>query len=302
MQHIILRFISQKDWAEQFVSGRLYMNSLYYFWNEFPNNYYDDEKDQQGMISDLISEEKYDLSAERKASPGRNDCFEGTIKIAEDKEISADFGDFEVLGTFFRAIGYGYCNTLSFYRLDYEKAQRMHEYDIPKMSGFGDYVVIIKNEPEFIRRVDKHFRNTEYNYIYGDIHYQSIGKREQNTEIKHNLVLKAEDKVRINETDIKSFKDCFFKMEGYSNQMERRLAVYRGIKETNAYIAEIGSLEDIAVLVHKNKLVGKLDELLRNDEIMPSIEGYSGNIIRKEMKKKFFELGDGMVERLVVVG
>ena len=33
--HILLKFISQEKFLNDFLSGSLYMNSLYYFWNEF---------------------------------------------------------------------------------------------------------------------------------------------------------------------------------------------------------------------------------------------------------------------------
>ena len=34
--YILLKFISQKSYVDDFLNGSLYMNSLYYFWNEYP--------------------------------------------------------------------------------------------------------------------------------------------------------------------------------------------------------------------------------------------------------------------------
>ena len=34
-QHILMKFVSEKEYAEDLLRGYLYMNSLDYFWNEF---------------------------------------------------------------------------------------------------------------------------------------------------------------------------------------------------------------------------------------------------------------------------
>ena len=32
---ILLKYISKKEYVDDFMAGNLYMNSLYYFWNEY---------------------------------------------------------------------------------------------------------------------------------------------------------------------------------------------------------------------------------------------------------------------------
>lgn len=39
MEHILLKFISKKEYLADFLDGKLYMNSLHYFWNQSALNY-----------------------------------------------------------------------------------------------------------------------------------------------------------------------------------------------------------------------------------------------------------------------
>ena len=57
------------------------------------------------------------------------------------------------------------------------------------------------------------------------------------------------------------------------------------------------------IAVHVGKSLTILIRILfRNDDIRPGNEGFEGNISRRDMKRKFYELGDNKVEKLIIVG
>ena len=64
--HILLKFISQEKFLNDFLSGSLYMNSLYYFWNEFVLESV--KKGKRIPLAELAKNEVY----------GQADLFEGT--------------------------------------------------------------------------------------------------------------------------------------------------------------------------------------------------------------------------------
>ena len=100
---------------------------------------------------------------------------------------------------------------------------------------------------------------------------------------------------------ITSKRDCFVKMDKYTSQSEWRLALYRGIKSTEAYTLEIGSIRDIATLVKTDKLADLIDGMFKNGSIKPGLDRYEGNIGRKEMSELFFRLGDNKADLFVVL-
>lgn len=62
---------------------------------------------------------------------------------------------------------------------------------------------------------------------------------------------------------IKAHKDCFQKIDSHGNEREWHVALYRGVKDTEAYRLEVGNLRDICHVVKKEKLVEKIDMLFK---------------------------------------
>jgi hypothetical protein len=60
--------------------------------------------------------------------------FEGTVGFDCTESIKSDFGEFMLSDGIVRAVGFQYCNTLSFYRLDYRFDFPHISYDVPNMS------------------------------------------------------------------------------------------------------------------------------------------------------------------------
>lgn len=308
MPHIILKFIGRSDWAESFLDGHLYMNSLYYFWNEYPLEVARREKETFLRAHPEVDPDSYVVPVSSALSRTQADMLEGTIGFADDDPVTAEFGEYALTDTIYRAVGYQYCNVCCFYRLDYtlQPAFPGHStirYNIPNMDDFGHYVVIIKNEVEFIGRVSRAAREKDYDFLCGDVRYKKLKRDGAAIDLsnRNHVALRTKEYLSML-SGVHSVQDCFVKTDFYSFQHEWRVALYRGVKETKAYDFHIGSLRDIACIVEKKDLTAKIDKLFNTGEIKSWRDGYSGNISRKEMKRKFLELGDNQMQMITFIG
>ena len=236
---------------------------------------------------------------------------QGSVGIGSgpDEELN----EYSLTDTIYRAVGYQYCNVLCLYRLDYqtvpinENAMSVH-YDIPNMNHFGDHAVIIDDEREFISRIGQAAEKQGYSYLCGNVSYWTPRNAEVMSDKPH-LLLESEQGVDISEESFKSLikvhKDCFQKIDSHRNEQEWRVALYRGVKDTAAYRLEVGNLRDICHVVKKEKLVNEIDRLFRVGKIKDSSKyntGYYGNIDRRALRQKFYELGDNKAQMLVTIG
>ena len=141
--HLLTRFFSQKNFLDAFISGKLYMNTLDYFWN----NGFEEQKD----------------------------IFEGvvcTVPVKDFNGFPMDFQAAQASDYHFRAEGYKFCNVLCFYKIDFILERGLLRYDLnDDMSKFGEYVAIITNEAEFLRRSEAAAKKSNYEVLCGDIHY-----------------------------------------------------------------------------------------------------------------------------------
>lgn len=78
------------------------------------------------------------------------------------------------------------------------------------------------------------------------------------------------------------------------------VALYRGVKDTNAFRLEIGDIRDIAESVLSKDLIRRLDELVLHKDIKPSDCDFCGNINRNDLRDKFYQLGDGTIKPIVL--
>lgn len=124
--HILLKFISQPNdgdklkYLHDFLNGNLYMNTLSYFWNEYmPKN----------------GEDPIELASNQTIRPqkipnqlpkGQGDILEGTVGMipTENTRFAKAFKNHLLTDCICRANGFEYCNTLCFYRLDYQSFLR----------------------------------------------------------------------------------------------------------------------------------------------------------------------------------
>lgn len=115
---LLLRYLEEKPFVDQFMQGHIRLNALGFFWGEH------DEPTKEGQIDSL---EGLVCGIDAKS---REDCM--------------------------RADGYKYCNILCCYRLDFiSEGDTIGWYTSEYMDKFGDYVVIIKDKDAFQKRLVK---------------------------------------------------------------------------------------------------------------------------------------------------
>lgn len=276
--HILIKFFSQKSYLREFVSGKLYMNSLDYFWN---NGFYEQKDIFEGVV-----------------------C---TVPVRGFNEMPLDFQAVQASDYHFRADGYRFCNVLCFYKVELTQSGRVFHYDLnPSMSQFGDYVAIITNEAEFLKRIETAVRNNNYQVLCGDVHYhpQMINGIQSNPGPR--MYLEAEGKkFTIEELRCKGFgirkRDCFDKGLQYMNQREWRIALYRGYKCTDAYKLDVGNLSDVICCCNAANIQNSIDNCLRL-HMYSNVEGWHGTVSRSEMRELFYHLGEDTTTLFSVIG
>lgn len=119
----LIRFFDKKEYAEIFLKGQLYMNSLGYFWaNGF--------QDQQ-------------------------DLFEGTVSFVDPHNtLLPDDLTKHIIGSVMNRLeAMKYCNLLCMVRHGYDPVRKQVERINPLMKNFGKYAIIVKNLEVFVNRV-----------------------------------------------------------------------------------------------------------------------------------------------------
>lgn len=229
--YVLVRFMSEKRFVDDFMNGHLFMNYLGYYWDEFH-------------------------TAEEKVK-GQKDFLEGVYCYGNLQKMGFDKEWCDALATdfVFRAKGYRYCDVTCFTRIDYTYEKTpinkgvIFDTDI-KMNGFGDYAVIITDQPEFLRRVDAAMKKEGLSYICGNVDYHKLKKNHEDAKFGHHVVLKGQDDIDMTEDIFRNAYegnfDSFSKTDKYAYQREWRITAYRGVKEECNYILDLGkSMRDI---------------------------------------------------------
>ena len=286
-QHILLKYVSTEKYARDFMDGILYMNSLEFFWNEFN-----------------VAKEQIEVN-------GQRDLFEGTYCNVDALRFGfpEDFCNALATDVSIRAEGYRYCHVHCYYRLDYWINGMTVSFDTNDlMNDFGKYVIIIEDEQKFLRRVDKAAKAKGVEYLCGNVRYHKPMKNGKNANYKHGMVVKLQD-VLVDITApvysemITGKRDAFDKMDSMSYQNEWRIAAYDGKKNSGAdtLLIEEG-IWDIAHMVKAEDVVDSVKKLFTERKIMPGSVGWFGNISRRDMREKFYSLGDNKGAVLGTIG
>ena len=307
--HVLLKFISQPEegdklkYLHDFLNGNLYMNTLSYFWNEYTPNW---NEGTEGLTRDPSTAL---WTIPDKLPKGQADLLEGTVGMLPAKKSawSKAFGEYLLTDWICRAKGFGYCNTLCFYRLDYQsfltKENRVVTFETSHSMGtFGKYVVIIKDEQELIRRIARKVERNNFKFICGNVNYKGV-RNESTLKDRYHAIIKGGMELELDElkNEIIDRRDCFDKERIYEYQNEWRVALYRGVKSTDAYTLKVGNLRDICDWVHVENLDKYLDRMFTS-EVKQGLCGYSGNVSRKELRELFYDLGDNKAELFGVIG
>ena len=244
------------------------MNTLSYFWN----NGFEDQRDvMEGVI----------LSA-----PPQN------VDL-----LSEDFTNYQLTDVQFRAVGYAFCNVFCMARFDIIPLMnvpggRMVDIRTPiSMKEFGDYVVIVDDEAEYLRRI--HTAAKKYQYLCGNVHYHTPTLNGTVMKNRPHILLQTEntfDIQQLNET--KKKWDAFDKSVRYKGQNEWRLCLYRGVTSTEPFTLDIGDIRDITHMVQAKDLEKEIHRLKLNPKFFQSVETYYGNASRKDLRESFYKLGN----------
>jgi len=278
--HQLIKYFSTRDYAEQFICGELYMNSLSYFWD----NGFEDQRD----------------------------LFEGVSETFDKKSIGFPIHMQQIVDgdVMFRLDAYRYCNLYCFYRVDideqgitdptgYKCLMPIKAIRLPgnEMSEFGNTVAIIKNETEFMNRVIKALEK-DWMCIAGDVRYHQIEGSKSGKGGK--TYWKAKELMpapKFRRGKVTSTKDCFDKTLFYANQREWRICLFRNVKDDNAYRLKVGDLSDIVELVPVSQIQKRLLEMYKPclpADVEPQFSGFKGNIRRKDFKEKMYQFDDAM--------
>lgn len=286
----LIKYFKTEKYAKMFVSGKLYMNSLSYFWE----NGFEDQKDMFEGISDTIKKDGIGLP------------------IVWEQIVSGDL--------MFRLEAYRYCNLYCFYRVDISDETvwnpntravfpdtRFINLPDKSMEQFGEYVGIIRNEKEFIRRL-LNALPTDWICVTGDVRYRKrpgVTKTPRHTvEFSTKELYPASHWLRNGANRTRS-KDCFDKTIFYEQQKEWRICLFRNLKEDKPYILDVGDLSDIVEIVRANaigKRLSKIYEPCLPRNVEPQIGVFTGNVTRQEFKNKLYNFDDGMGRLFMVVG
>lgn len=233
-----IRFFRKKEYAEQFLSGKLFCNSLNYF-RTYPN-----------------------CTLERK-------------KLAEDKCTDLFEGSAQLLHEYFpckELLEYICCDP----HIVFSEYAKVHICcfssvldSLPKkMEQFGEWCVIINNFKIFEEKVRKavNLQNKLY-YLYGGVEYYEPTINQKRIKTSDNSIVLSVDGVRIffDETNPKAFikRDAFCKFSRFKSQKEYRLLFYRDDFTTDSYVISVEDLNDCCVLLPVSEADGKIKEYTR---------------------------------------
>ena len=300
-RYVLLKFMKE-IYADSFLDGNIYMNTLYYFWNEYKMLDPIAMKKAYMKAPPSSAPEEILIPIENEMPEYQEDILEGAIGEASVKDEGLKrhlLSDMII-----RSSGCQYCNIACFMKLKYEVKGSCIHYDIPCMNGFGGSVVIIDDEREFLRRIGSSVKKLGYKYLCGEVEYKEPkfdGSLSEISERPH-LLLQSDEEVEITSLRPGEMRDCFTKAKKYSHQHEWRIALYRGVQDTQAYVLRTDSLRDIARCVSTDELVDELDDMFAKGKIAPGLPGYHGNVSRQDMRDIFHELGGHKAKFFMIMG
>lgn len=277
----LIRFTSTKEYAEQFLSGKIYMNTMSFFWSMG----FEDQKDYFEGLSNTIPKNKLD-------------------------NLPQDMRDVLCYDLGIRVDAYKYCNICSFYRLDVDDISKTIQLPSPEIDKFGDYAIIIFDEDKFFKRVySKVVSNPGWLFICGDVNYHKrMDSTNPQNSVKHTLDLMMHEPIDIDliadkPESLKS-RDCFDKINKYSYQNEWRICLYRDMQAEAPYTLEIGDISDIAYLIKTKELRQELIKIYEGywpANVSEQRKAYQGNISRKLFRNTIVKI-DGKVWVMATIG
>lgn len=305
LKSLLIRYIKSSH-AESYLKGEIYMSSVSYFWSL--------EKAYQEMHNPETK--RFDIYGQQDFSEGLGYAIP---KNKSDLIIESEVFDYQNISDYFRlrVEAYKYTNISCFYRVDISSPKDFlncynvlnnQNVDCIKFPGyemdvFGDKVLIIKDEEEFIKRIKKAVKKEHAYVVMGDVRYYDnfpgltvINEREDGKLDNLNSFIK-------NKSNIKSY-GLLDKRMNYQDQNEWRIC-YLGNKDgldTEPKILKVGNLIDIIDIVDTKNFRQYIKMMLELNKFNFSNNGkqVDGNISYENFKNKVANI-DKEVRKIVSI-
>lgn len=299
MSFILTKFFENSKYQQDFIDGKLYFSSL----SEF--------SDLKIIGSQEINGEKMGLLRNQE----QRDPSEGIVADikASEQNLETLFPNLEnnfLLNSRIRALGYSYCNVMSFHKIvltfSFEYGPMAISREETDMSNFGEFAIIVTKPNEFIQRVKKAIqKNNNWDYAIGSIAYHLPQKQ----EIKNNhLLLLSENTFTINNLEKKLNNkisleyDAFDKFIMYQKQKEWRIFINRNIpNKDNIRYLDVGNLSDCVKKTTRRDLDKSINKLLYTRQVYPINDSFYSNLSREQMRQKVLDLGNNEVQILLTL-
>lgn len=261
----ILKAFSKREYAEQFLDGTLYMNTLAHFrWNGT-----DDQRDPLEGASAFV--------------------LPGSIPA-----LPENLRNIQAHKTAILPAGLSYASICCFFMQLARLGQDGACMESPRAPDkLGDYYVAIDDFPAFVDRIDIAARLHRLHYYCAPVSYwdiEPVPGREKNA---HSILLVNREPLNARAVfpqGVPDFPhDVFYKNKRYAPQMEWRIALCRGVRDTAAHLLRVGSLQEIAHLVMPDELDADTRSCARLPRAwITNPEG--GNVARKELFDELYAL------------
>lgn len=298
---MLIRYTNSK-YANSYLSGELYLSSLSSFWNlekmrENPQNAQQDygegiasqiphnkfNKFKELLPPDLASNIIHDVRFRIQAYGYCNLlCFYRVDTICTNNPVALDEDNLayianqkglDLTGNEIRQMPYS--TVISLIKQIIPKnpivSPKMNTFiHLPdkNMDEFGDMVVIIKNEAEFVKRVIAAVKSEGGKCVIGNVQYHKMqdrtepdkfGKRNHLTLILEGLSMNIDSEF-IDDVQAISY-GCLDKYDRFKNQKEWRICWLPHTKNLEGKILNVGKLDDIIELVPRETIKRKLLEM-----------------------------------------
>ena len=272
---ILIKFTEEK-YVESVRQGKLYMNSLSWFW--------------------------------KNGTDGQKDLLEGTVAASRPDQLPLP--EELVCGVKhnlrFLSVGFQYCNLWCATMINVKHGCLENTVTAirPKqMDSFGDTAIVVTDYEEFVRRMLTAAGRADYKVVCGPVQYHVPKLFNEPQKDSAHLTWKSEEPISLSKIITGDYEtyDAFDKHNRYEGQNEWRICLYRGEKRRDALTLDIGDIHDITVVRHKDILenTGTMDIVEELGYPFDTGMSYSGNVSRTEMKHTLMDLAPDQVYLLM---
>ena len=274
----LVRGFKEQKWAEQFLRGDIYMNTLGYFWNE-------GNMEQQDFLEGACA------------------SFDPHIMRSFPKDLLG------VLAKESYAIprGAGYCNVCCFSCVLIKQVDtRVDLIELPDPGlDLGSWIVVIDNPCELISRLRAVVLQLGYDFVAAPVEYRDSVQLNPSEVVKSTMDLKSHDPLpayMVFPNGVPHFNaGVFVKNVRYANQAEWRIAVNRNERSYEPLILKLGDLTDIAHLIRRTELTDDLQRV-HGCSVPYLTRGCFGTKTSQELSQDLFKLGNEELFITLTVG